>query len=146
MRGLGDSHPDAVNRTVKLLEEINPSIVFLHWPIDKSDHAAASAMALMALSKTGMIYNREIYFFEVDKLNHFIPEVYLDITSVWDIKKELVHIHERFNDDRFVGMAEESAIYNGHTNHCKYAEGFIPLFPFSNVRFKNRIGCSLIDL
>jgi LmbE family N-acetylglucosaminyl deacetylase len=137
---------DAVNRTIKLLKELDPAIVFLHWPIDKPDHAAAAAMALMALAKTGMMYDREIYFFEVDKLNHFNPEIYVDITSVWDVKKELVHLHERYHDDTFVKMAEEGAIYNGRTNHCKYAEGFIPLFPFSNVRYEHRIGCSLYGL
>ncbi|MCK5102880.1 MAG: PIG-L family deacetylase [Cyclobacteriaceae bacterium] len=137
---------DAVKRTTKLLEEIDPELIFLHWPIDKPDHAAASAMALMALSKTGMMYNREIYFFEVGLLNNFSPDVYVDITSVWETKKELVHIHERFNDDRYVRMAEKSAVYHGRTNRCKYAEGFISYFPLSNVRFKNRINCSLLDL
>ncbi|MCK4990947.1 MAG: PIG-L family deacetylase [Bacteroidales bacterium] len=136
----------AVNRTVKLLEDLDPALIFLHWPIDKPDHAAASAMAMMALSKTGMMYNREIYFFEVGLLNHFNPEVFVDVTPVWDIKKEVVQIHERFNDDRYERMAERSSLYHGRTNRCKYAEGFIPLFPLSNVRFRNRIGCSLLDL
>jgi len=137
---------NAVNKTIQLLKELDPAIVFLHWSIDKPDHAAAATMVLMALSKTGMMYNREVYFFEVDKLNHFNPEIYVDITSVWDIKQELVRFHERFNDDRSEKMAEESGVYNGRTNHCKYAEGFIPLFPFSNVRYDNRIGCSLNGL
>ena len=137
---------EAVAKTVKLLEELDPALIFLHWPIDKPDHAAAFAMALMALSKTGMMYNREIYFFEVGILNHFDPDVYVDISSVWNIKEEIVHIHERFNDDRYVKMAERSAIYHGRTNRCKYAEAFKPLFPFSNIRFKNRITCSLLDL
>jgi len=137
---------DAVNITVELLKEIDPAIIFLHWPIDKPDHAAASAMAMMALAKTGMMYSREIYFFEVGKLDYFTPEIYVDITPVWDIKKELVQIHERFNDDRFQKMAEESAVYHGLSNHCKYAEGFIPFFPFSNVKFNNKIGCSLMGL
>ncbi|RLD70648.1 MAG: hypothetical protein DRI98_07385 [Bacteroidetes bacterium] len=137
---------DAVQRTVKLMEDLDPALIFLHWPIDKPDHAAASAMAMMALSKTGMMYNREIYFFEVGLLNHFTPEVFVDVTPVWEIKKEVVQIHERFNDDRYERMAERSSLYHGRTNRCKYAEGFIPLFPFSNVRYKNRIGCSLLDL
>jgi LmbE family N-acetylglucosaminyl deacetylase len=129
---------EAVDRTVKLLRDIDPVIIFLHWPIDKPDHAAVSAMAMMALSKTGMIYDREIYF--------FAPGIYVDITSVWDVKKEIVHIHERFNDDTFLKMAEERALYHGSSNHCTYAEGFIPFYPFSNIRFKSRIGCSLIGL
>ncbi len=139
---------EAVAKTVKLLEELDPELIFLHWPIDKSDHAAASAMALMALSKTGMKWNREIYFFEVGQCNHFTPEVYVDITPVWDIKKELVRIHERNKDRPFAmrKIAERSSVYHGRTNSCKYAEGFIPLFPLSNVRYRNRIGCSLLDL
>jgi len=137
---------EAVNKTVKLLEEIDPALVFLHWPIDKPDHAAASAMAMMALTKTRMIFDREIYFFEVGLINHFTPEIYVDITSVWNIKEELVHIHERFDDGRFVRLAEQSASHHGRTNRCRYAEGFIPFFPFSNIRYRNRIGCSLIDL
>jgi len=137
---------DAVDRTARFLETINPEIIFIHWPIDKSDHAAASAMALMALAKSGMMYSKEIYFFEVGLLNHFTPDVYVDISSIWNIKMELVDIHERFNDDRYKEMAEKSGVYHGRTNRCKYAEGFKPLFPLSNTRFKNRIKCSLLDL
>ena len=140
------ANEEAVKRTVELLEELDPALIFLHWPIDKPDHAAASAMAMMALSKTGMMYNREIYFFEVGLLNHFASDVYVDITSVWDKKKELVAIHERFNDDRYVRMTERSAVHHGQTNKCNYAEAFVPYFPLSNTRYKNRIGCSLLDL
>lgn len=137
---------EAVDKVVQLLEDLDPAIIFLHWPIDKPDHVAASAMGLMALSKTKMMYNREVYFFEVGHVNHFDPEVYVDISPIWEIKMELVDIHERWNDDRYKKMAEKSAIYHGRTNRCKYAEGFKPLFPLSNVRFKNRINCSLMDL
>ncbi len=137
---------NAVSRLVGLLKDIDPAIIFLHWPIDKPDHAAASTMASMALAKTGMMYNREIYFFEVGNLDHFTPSIYVDITPVWETKRELVKIHERFKDERFQKMAEESALHHGVSNHCKYAEGFIPLFPFANVRDNNRIGCSLMGL
>ncbi len=140
------ANEDAVNRTANILKELDPALVFLHWPMDKPDHAAASAMAIMALSKTKMIYSKEIYFFEVGLLNQFNPKVYVDISAVWDIKKELVNIHERFNDDRLVRMSEKSALYHGRTNRTKYAEAFIPYFPLTNVRYKNRIGCSLLDL
>jgi len=137
---------DAVNKTVKLLKKLDPALIFIHWPMDKPDHVAASAMALSALSKTGMMYNREIYYFEVGLLNYFEPDVYVDISSIWDIKKKLVSIHERFGDDRYVRMTEKSATYHGYKNKCKHAEAFKPLFPLSNIRFKNRIKCSLLDL
>jgi len=137
---------DAVNKVVQILEDLDPAIIFLHWPIDKPDHVAASTMGLMALSKTGMMYNREVYFFEVEKVNHFDPEIFVDISPIWDIKMKLVDIHERFNDDRYKKMAEKSAVYHGRTNRCKYAEAFKPLFPLSNIRFKNKVNCSLLDL
>ncbi len=137
---------DAVDRTIKLLKDINPSIIFLHWPIDKADHAAASAMAIMALAKAGMINNREVYFFEVGKLNHFTPDIYVDISSVWDNKMEVVQFHERYNDDRFQKMTEESGIYHGRSNHCKYAEGFKTFYPITNVRWNKRIEISLLNL
>jgi LmbE family N-acetylglucosaminyl deacetylase len=135
---------EAVNKTVAILKSTNPDIVFIHWPIDKPDHAAASAIAMMALSKAGMMYDREVYFFEVGKLNHFDPQVYVDISGVWNIKNEIVGLHERYNDDTFRKMAEEGDIYNGRANHSKYAEGFIPLIPFSNSGKK--LKCSLLDL
>jgi hypothetical protein len=100
----------------------------------------------MALSKAGMERDREVYFFEVGHLNHFTPEIYVDITSVWDIKMDLVHIHERFGDDRFKEMANKSALHHGRNNSCIYAEGFKPLFPLSNSKFRNGIGCSLLGL
>lgn len=89
---------------------------------------------------------REYYYFEVGLLNYFDPDIYVDISSIWDIKKGLVDIHERFRDDRYVRMAEKSAIHHGYKNRCKYAEAFKPIFPLSNLRFKNRIKCTLLDL
>jgi LmbE family N-acetylglucosaminyl deacetylase len=135
---------EAVNKTVAILKSTNPDIVFIHWPIDKADHAAASAIAMMALSKAGMMYDREVYFFEVGKLNHFDPQVYVDISNVWETKNTIVGLHERFNDDTFRKMAVEGDVYNGRANHCKYAEGFIPLIPFSNSGKK--LKCSLLEL
>ncbi|MFO1500454.1 MAG: PIG-L family deacetylase [Verrucomicrobiota bacterium] len=136
----------AVSRLLVLLREIDPAVIFLHWPVDKPDHAAAAAMATMALAKAGLTSQREIYFFAVGQLDHFVPSVYVDITPVWDAKNDLVKIHERFQDDRFRKMAEESALAHGLANHSKYAEGFIPFSPLTNVRYKNRLGCSLLGL
>ena len=137
---------DAVERTISLLNELDPAIIFLHWPIDKSDHVAISAMALMALSRTGMMYDREVYFFEVGNLPHFMPEIYVDITSVWNVKKEMAQIHERNNDGTIFKIAEDRSLYHGETNHCGYAEGFIPYFPFTSSRNNKKTGCSLFGL
>ena len=140
---------DAVEKIVTLLKELDPAIVFLHWPIDKPDHIAASNMALMALSKTGMMHDREIYFFEVGRgstTNQFDPDVYVDVTAVWQEKVKLVAIHELHNDGTLGKMAETSAQEYGRMNRCQYAEAFKPLYPFSNNRWNKRIRCTLMDL
>lgn len=140
---------DAVDKVVKLLKEIDPAIVFLLWPIDKPDHTAASSMALMALSKTGMMHDREIYFFEVGRgstTNQFDPDVYVDITPVCQEKAKLVNIHELHNDGSLGKMAETCAENHGQMNRCRYAEAFKPLYPFSNNRWNKRIRCTLMDL
>jgi len=141
----GGVHADeqAVNQVVELLEEIDPQIIFLHWPLDKPDHAAAGTMALMALSRTGMHYSREAYFFEVGHCDHFAPEVYVDISDVGEVKRNLVHIHERFGDDRLVQMAEKNARHQGYANRCTYAEGFMSLIPFSHPGSTQEHGCAL---
>lgn len=140
---------DAVEKSVTLLKELDPAIVFLHWPIDKPDHTAASSMALMALSKTGMMHDREIYLFEVGRAsttNGFDAAVYVDITAVWQQKTDLVAIHELHNDGTLGKMAETSAQEHGRMNRCQYAEAFKPLYPFSNNRWNKRIRCTLMDL
>lgn len=140
---------DAVDKVVQLLKELDPAIVFLLWPIDKPDHAAASTMALMALAKTGMMHDREIYFFEVGRggtTNRFEPDVYVDITPVWQEKVELVRIHELREGGRLVKMAETCAKNHGPINRCKYAEAFKPIYPFTNNRWNKRIRCTLMDL
>jgi len=140
---------DAVDKVVTLLKEIDPVIVFLHWPIDKPDHTAASGMALMALSKTGMMHDREIYFFEVGRgstTNGFDPQVYVDVSPVWQQKANMVAIHELHNDGTLGKMAETSDIEHGRMNRCRYAEAFKPLYPFSNNRWNKKLKCSLMDL
>lgn len=140
---------EAVDKVAGLLRELDPAIVFLLWPIDKPDHAAASSMTLMALSRTGMMHDREIYFFEVGRggtTNQFDPDVYVDITEVWQEKVELVRIHELREGGRLVKMAETCDKSHGRINRCEYAEVFKSLYPFTNNRWNKRIRCTLMDL
>ncbi len=59
------------------------------------------------------------YVHELSRINHFDPDFYVDINSIWNIKEELVHTHKRFHDDRYVKMAERSAINHGRTNRSR---------------------------
>ena len=59
------------------------------------------------------------YVHELSRINHFDLDFYVDINSIWNIKEEIVHIHKRFHDDRYVKMAERSAINHGRTNRSR---------------------------
>ena len=143
---------DAVDKLVKLLLDLQPEIIFVHWPIDKPDHAAAANMAHIALSKTGMIYDHEIYFFDAGHLTtstQFTPQIFVNTTSVWDIKQKLIRCHKCQNpDDVLVKEAYETDKAYGALNRTKYAEGFIPEYPLSGGRWdtNKKIRCSLLDL
>jgi LmbE family N-acetylglucosaminyl deacetylase len=139
----------AVEKVVGLLKELDPAIVFVMWPIDKPDHTAASATALMALSKTGMMHDREVYFFEVGRggtTNGFEPDVYVDISAVHEQKAKMVAIHELQADGRLGEMADTSDSEHGRMNRCRYAEAFKPLYPFTNNRWNKKTRCTLMDL
>jgi len=143
---------DAVEKLVKLLQELQPEIIFVHWPIDKPDHSAAANMAHIALSNTGMIYDHEIYFFDaghVSTSTQFTPQIYVNITPVYEYKKQLIRCHKCQNTNDFlVKEAEKTDKMYGAVNRTGYAEGFIPEYPFTNGRWdtNKKVKCSLFDL
>lgn len=143
---------EGVDKLVDLINTINPAITFILWPIDKPDHAAASNMAMIALKKTELYDDHEVYFFDAGigrSTNHFDPVVYVNITSVWNTKVEIIRCHACQNtDDKAVKMVEAVNRFFGADNRTEYAEGFIPAFPLTNSRWNTskRIKCSLLGL
>src|ERR1041385_72276 len=84
-----------VERMTKLLAEENPQVVFTHWPIDTHmDHQVASFLTIRACMNLG--YRFALYFFEVDtgsQSQGFFPNIYVDVTSVLDKKKDALFAH-----------------------------------------------------
>ncbi|MDX2189478.1 MAG: PIG-L deacetylase family protein [Bacteroidota bacterium] len=143
---------DAVKQLVTLMKTLDPAITFVMWPFDKPDHAAASNMAILALNKSGIAYDHEVYLFDGghgSTSNHFIPDIYVNITPVWLNKQEIVNCHAVHNKDSSLSkMVENENKTYGYINRTPYAEGFKPLYPLTNGRWDSnkKIKCTLLDL
>lgn len=86
---------DWVDRLKKIMENLQPDIVFTHWPIDShKDHQAAS---LLTIQCRHLIEKKfDLYFFEVctgNQTQGFHPTDYVDISSTQEIKKRAVYCH-----------------------------------------------------
>lgn len=79
----------------KLLAQERPDVIFTHWPIDTHmDHQVASMLAIRAWMSLGE--GPQLYFFEVNtgsQSQGFLPNTYVDVTSVLEKKKAAVFAH-----------------------------------------------------
>jgi LmbE family N-acetylglucosaminyl deacetylase len=76
-------------------DEVKPDIVLTHWPLDTHEnHHTVSSLVWQSYKTRG---GWNLYFFEVEtdmQTLAFKPELYLDITSVRDIKKRSVDVYK----------------------------------------------------
>jgi N-acetylglucosamine malate deacetylase 1 len=140
----GDALADktGIDQVVKLLNDLNPVMIFTLWGIEVPDHAAVSNMTRMALYQTGMIHDREVYFFEAGRggqTNQFEPDLYVNITDVKEKKDDLIRCHVCQNkDDGMRKHHEEQARFHGWVARCDYAEPFKTYYPITNIRWDNK--------
>jgi LmbE family N-acetylglucosaminyl deacetylase len=84
-----------VETMTNLLTEMQPDVIFTHWPVDTHmDHQVASMLAIrgwMALGEQSLLY-----FFEVNtgsQSQGFLPNTYVDVTPVLEKKKAALFAH-----------------------------------------------------
>ncbi|MEM1137388.1 MAG: PIG-L family deacetylase [Bacteroidota bacterium] len=110
------------------LKEINPDIIFTHWPIDRHrDHRICSMLIYDAWVYTGE--KQPLYYYEVmsgvQSMN-FNPTDYVDISPVIAKKWKSCFIHksqkieEAYKDDH-----AKMEIFRGLEYQCDYAEAFV---------------------
>ena len=84
-----------VDTMTKILGEEKPDVIFTHWPVDTHmDHQVASILSIRSWMASGE--RPLLYFFEVDtgsQSQGFLPNTYVDVTSVLAKKKEALFAH-----------------------------------------------------
>lgn len=126
----------------KMIQGLNPDIVFTHWPVDSHpDHQIAGMLTLTAWVRSGRKFH--LYFYEVnsgDETMAFAPTDYVDISATHERKKKAMFAHKTQNPietyETFFKPMEE---FRGLEAGVKVAEGFIHLK-------SNRERASLIGL
>ena len=125
----GDVHAaqGVCDRVAGLLDELKPVALLTLWPVDRHpDHSAVSEIARKA---AGLGEARcPILYYEAalsSQVSQFRPDVYVDVTDVWDQKIEVVRCHACQNpDDRLVDFTTKQCTFRGWECGCAYAEAF----------------------
>ena len=124
---------ETCERLAGILSKLKPRAVFGHWPVDiHGDHMMAGAALLKAVFLAGLA--PEIYFFEEEyQTKAFVPDCYVDITSVLERKFEILRLYEcQYFDGGIERRNRVANHYLGmHTAMLAfgYAEAFKALFP-----------------
>ena len=114
------------------LQDIQPAAIFTIWPLDRhSDHATVSLAAAQAATMNG--FQGEFYYFEEDQGAQtfcFTPDLYINISSVWQEKCAMIRCHESQNrDDRMLKTLQEQNRFRGMECDVQYAEAFKTAWP-----------------
>jgi len=140
-------------RFIEAFRQARPDVVICHWPENYSnpDHSATGKivdecihMANIPLIETESPICDKIpyvYFWDTHMgVDEFAPELYVDITDVFEKKVELVNCHKSQNDwlEDICGCTLEDfleipAKYRGLQSGCRMAEAFRPSYRWGRM-------------
>lgn len=124
---------ETCERLAEILKELNPRAVLGHWPVDiHGDHMMAGAALMKAVFLANIA--PELYFFEEEyQAKAFVPDHYVDISSVLERKFEIVKLYKcQYFDGGIEKRNRVANHYHGmHTAMLAagHAEAFKALFP-----------------
>jgi Uncharacterized proteins, LmbE homologs len=149
--GVTDEHvfPNEEQRRlmIDILREADPDVIFTHAPTDyHPDHRYVSQLVFDSYFQKGLPFipgqqlpacrfgKAQLYYMDTICGIHFTPTEYVDITDVFEMKKQMLLCHK----SQFVAMQdlastdmleliEVQSKFRGFAAGCKYAEGFTRL-------------------
>ena len=113
--GQTTTEKEAVEEFTRLLESLEPDVVFTHWPLDTHrDHRNAAQLTYEVWEAMGESF--ALVYYEVMtgvQTHHFEPNCFVDISSTSELKRSAIYAHVCQNPDRFypyhVKMEKERA-------------------------------------
>ena len=95
VNGLAFASQEACERLAKLIGELRPRAIIMHWPVDiHMDHVMSTAATLKALEMAKLARAPELIFFEETwQSKNFPVHRLVDITSVWPQKVEIIRTY-----------------------------------------------------
>ncbi len=140
---------EVCERIAAVVKELEPAAVFTLWPVNVADHLMAAAATVKALYLADQFFTTELYFYENGmggQTNQFDPDLYVNITDVIELKRDLVRCHASQNPTE--AMADdvlERGRIRGRFARCEYAEGFKTPMPLMGSRWGRKAGSLLLE-
>jgi len=131
--------PETYDEFNQTLSAEKPDVVFGMWPLEfHPDHRAAANLAFNAWLASGMTF--AFYFSEDEAAGEmmpqsFVPNRWVDIESVIDLKRESVVANTFIKD--WWPECENWAKFRGGEYGCRYAEAFFHVDTVASVGPKN---------
>ncbi len=134
---------DSRKTIIDIIRQCSPDVVLAHHPNDyHPDHTAVSRLVIDAIYQVAIPHFHTdhpaldavplLYFFDTVSGMGFLPEEYVDITEVIELKKKMLMAHasqidfvrEHHGED-MLEKVEITGRYRGYQCNAKYAECFV---------------------
>lgn len=130
-----DKGNEIIHTVEGYIKKTQPNFIFVNFFDDThQDHRTVNKSVLSAAR-----YVRNVMFYEVPTTNNFIPNVFVDIGSVLDMKLEALKAHTsqimktNIQDLSIIDIARSSAHFRGVQGRVPLAEGFVSERLFINI-------------
>lgn len=129
--GRTEINQERYREMIRLIEEEKPDLIITHWPIDgHRDHRNCASLVFDAWKQTGR--KADLFYAEAmtgHQTLNFIPNSYVDITPVRDLKVQVYLCHESQKLGGEVKRYHDAMeTMRGCEFDCKYAEAFVKQF------------------
>lgn len=144
--------PELRGKLLETIRRVRPNLILSHWPDDyHADHRATGELvtdcswfaASPGHRTQSSALDEPVPVFYIDTLAglSFEPTEYVDISSVWAKKEEMLRCHTsqlgpaaQHGEDDLVALARDLARFHGRQCGVEYAEGFRPCLKWKRVR------------